>query len=668
MTWLESLTGQDPARDSSRAVESKRSGSKQTLLALSVVAGAIFLLDVFTPPSVDVPILYMCVVLLCLRWPWPHAPVAAAATAIVLIFIPPVVLWNTPIDWPILVNRFITAVALGITASLVAHRCRAEAAIRESQARLERRVEERTTQLREVNETLEAEISIRREAERSLKESLERLARTEAFSLVMVTHVGLDGRWLKVPIRLCELLGYSEAELLADTFMTVTHPDDVDADWSQCQRLIRGEIKMFELEKRYIRKDGGIIWVYLNCCGVFDAEGRLHHFLTFIRDITDRKQAEDALRESETKWRRVMETVPIGIAISTEDGRMLDGNTAAWTILGYESKEDFLRQAAGSHYLRPEDRRRRIEAIRAGQRVFEGQYMKKDGSLFWGRSTAAILGDGDDMVLIHAFEDITDQRRNQETLERAKEELQLANQRLTERDQLRTKFLSVVSHELRTPMAAIKGFVDNMLNGVTGEVTEHQATYLTRIRSNIERLTRLISQILDWSRLEMGGLQLQRARVSPANVLRAVSDNAQAIASAKSVTLSMLIEPDLPTLQGDSDKLEQVFWNLIGNAIKFTPAQGEVTVECRRAGADAILVVVSDTGCGIPSDELPRVFDQFSGVNAPASFARGAQLGLYITKRLVLLHGGRIWAESVLGTGSHFYVELPLISPVPSTM
>ena len=124
----------------------------------------------------------------------------------------------------------------------------------------------------------------------------------------MVTHVGLDGRWLKVPPTLCELLGYTEEELLSEHFKDVTHPDDFQADWSQCQRLIRGEIKSFDLEKRYIHKNGGTIWVYLNCSVVEDNDGKPVHFLTYIRDITDRRLAEEALRESEDRHRSMLES------------------------------------------------------------------------------------------------------------------------------------------------------------------------------------------------------------------------------------------------------------------------------------------------------------------------------------------------------------------------
>ena len=140
----------------------------------------------------------------------------------------------------------------------------------------------------------------RRRVEEALHENQERLARTEDFSLVMATHVGLDGRWLRVPPTLCELLGYTEEELRAGYFKDVTHPDDFEAEWNQCQRLIRGEIKSFDLEKRYLHKDGHSIWVYLNCSIVTDAKGKPVHFLTYIRDITRRKRAEEQLNLLQT--------------------------------------------------------------------------------------------------------------------------------------------------------------------------------------------------------------------------------------------------------------------------------------------------------------------------------------------------------------------------------
>jgi PAS domain S-box-containing protein len=149
------------------------------------------------------------------------------------------------------------------------------------------------------------DITERKRAEAALHESEERLARTEKFSLVMVTHLDLEGRWLKVPPTLCGLLGYTEAELLGHRFHEVTHPEDIDADWNQCLRLIREEIKSFDLEKRYVHKDGGIVWAYINCSVVTDAEDKPVHFLTYIRDITNRKLNEQKLRAYQESLRQL---------------------------------------------------------------------------------------------------------------------------------------------------------------------------------------------------------------------------------------------------------------------------------------------------------------------------------------------------------------------------
>ncbi|MCI0489110.1 MAG: PAS domain S-box protein [Blastocatellia bacterium] len=144
-----------------------------------------------------------------------------------------------------------------------------------------------------------ADITERKQMEAALQESEERLARTEEFSLVMVAHAGLDGRWLKVPHKLCELLGRMESELLGHSFKEVTHPDDFKGFWDQCQRLIGGEMRSFDLEKRYVRKDRKVLWVYLNCSIVTDAEDNPVHFLTYIRDITHNKELEEQLAQSQ---------------------------------------------------------------------------------------------------------------------------------------------------------------------------------------------------------------------------------------------------------------------------------------------------------------------------------------------------------------------------------
>lgn len=620
--------------------------------ATIVLSGAtLILLDLWTGQAINLGPLYIVLVLLSGFWPWDRMPFLFGLGSIAFIFIPPLFYWPAPLDWSILFNRGIVAVVL---VSVMSLQKRMKASERKEREKL-------TAQSRELDQVLKSEVAIRLEAEAAFVESQARLEKTQEFSRVMVTHVGLDGRWLKVPPSLCKLVGYSESELLADTFMNLTHPDDVDADLSQCQRIIRGEIHSFELEKRYIRKDKESIWVYLNCSGVYDRDGQLLHFLTYIKDITDRKRVEQSLRDSEKKWRNIMETVPIGIAISTLDGRVLEINTAGWKILGYDTKEEFLRLGATAHYLNPADREKRIEEIRAGNQVFETQFKKKDGTLFWGRCTATFFSEREgEQHLINAYEDITDERAYHQSTVETQAKLQLLNQQLIEQDQLRLKFLSIASHELRTPMAAIKGFIDNMLAGVTGELNDRQSEYLRRAQTSINRLTRLITQLLEWSKLVAQKQPLLLKLLQPGDLVREIVHSTRSVAEAKHIALRTEIEANLPPLEADSDKLEQVLWNLVGNAVKFTPEQGTITISCRLALGGGIVFSVSDTGIGIPQSDLPRVFEQFSGIQPPTPAAKGAQLGLYITKNLVEQHGGRIWVESTLGQGSHFFVQLPL--------
>lgn len=253
-------------------------------------------------------------------------------------------------------------------------------------------------------------------------------------------------------------------------------------------------------------------------------------------------------------------------------------------------------------------------------------------------------------LLTHSLERRVDERTR---------ELQGANRQLQEHDRRRSKFVSVASHELRTPMTSIKGFVENMLDGLTGQLSDRQSHYLNRVKHNVERLTRIINQLLDWSRLDVGRIELSIEPVQLADFVRGIIESLQTLAEEKSIVLHVESADNLPPVRADRDKLEQILWNLIGNAIKFTPSQGRVTVECAKDAGGFVRVCVADTGCGIAPHQLSRVFDEFSKVESSLPGSQGAQLGLFISKSLVTLHGGKIWAESELGQGSKFFFTLP---------
>ena len=242
------------------------------------------------------------------------------------------------------------------------------------------------------------------------------------------------------------------------------------------------------------------------------------------------------------------------------------------------------------------------------------------------------------------------------------QELSIANERLQEHDRRRSLFLSVASHELRTPMTVIRSFADNMRDGIAGPVSEQQLAYLTRIGHNLSRLTRIINQLLDWSRLDSDKDMLCLTPVCIETTAILVVDSLRTVANEKTITLEIVHADGLPAVQGDRDKLEQILWNLIGNAIKFTPPGGRITVDFQTNPDGFVQTSVADTGCGVDPDHVEKLFHEFSKVPSASPTAQGAQLGLFITKTLVTMHRGTIGVESTPGAGTRFYFTVPVAS------
>jgi putative ABC transport system substrate-binding protein len=248
-------------------------------------------------------------------------------------------------------------------------------------------------------------------------------------------------------------------------------------------------------------------------------------------------------------------------------------------------------------------------------------------------------------------------------------ELAFANEKLRELDRMKSDFVAHVSHELRTPLTAIKGAVDLMLREIAGPLTEKQIHYLTRVRSNTQHLAGLINDLLDLSKIESGRIEVKSTRVSLSGLVHEVVEALRPVAAEKVISLEATIREPSILVWADRDKINQVLTNLIGNAIKFTPVQGRVTVSASRNGGESVQVSVTDTGPGVPPDEKEKIFAKFyqiAEVNGENS--KGTGLGLAISKALVELHGGKIWVESEEGGGSTFSFTLPVSSPqdVPS--
>jgi two-component system, sensor histidine kinase and response regulator len=242
-------------------------------------------------------------------------------------------------------------------------------------------------------------------------------------------------------------------------------------------------------------------------------------------------------------------------------------------------------------------------------------------------------------------------------------ELQETNQQLAAASRHKSEFLANVSHELRTPLTAIKGSVDNMLDGLTGAVNDKQLRYLTRIKANTDRLSRLIHDLLDLSRIEAGKSDLKPTSLPVVALTQEVAEHLWPMAAEKHIRLEVASADASVTVWADREKVTQVLMNLIGNAVKFTPAHGTVAVAIHRSGDEWVQISVADTGPGIPADEATHIFEKFYQIATEGrQKTTGTGLGLAIAKSLVEMQRGRLWVESEVGRGSTFSFTLPLYS------
>jgi signal transduction histidine kinase/HAMP domain-containing protein len=239
-------------------------------------------------------------------------------------------------------------------------------------------------------------------------------------------------------------------------------------------------------------------------------------------------------------------------------------------------------------------------------------------------------------------------------------EIETANERLKELDRMKSSFLSNVSHELRTPLTAVKSLIINMLDGITGTLNDKQVRYITGIKESTDRLARLINDLLDLSVIEAGRMQLKPTSFSLVSLIQEVADSLRPVAEAKLIHLGALSIGGSVTVLADRDKVTQVLTNLISNAVKFTSSRGKVDVSIQKNGAAWVQVSVADTGSGIAPEEANKIFDEFYQITRPGEKKSiGVGLGLAISKKLVEMHGGKMWVESVVGKGSTFSFTVP---------
>lgn len=669
------------------------------------------------------------------------------------------------------------------------------------------------------------EVSKGKRAEMALRESEERFRLTFDDSPIGMALVGIDGRFLRVNRKLCEIVGYTAEELTALTFQAITHPDDLSTDLGQVDRMRRGEISRYTLDKRYIRKDGSQAEVVLSRSVVRAPDGSARLYIAQIEDITERKRLLNELRHAEARSSGILAMSADAVVSIDAEQRITLFNAGAETIFGHAAEDvigmsldllipERLREAHRRHVQqfvagpptarRMADRTRQVCGLRRDGSEFEadaaiskidvdghavltatlrdiseqkrmerGQSFLADAGPLLAQSldyeqTLARIGDlavrkfadlciidviaedgrvirqavtcrdprkkevcdvlstvsldrsrphlmqavlseqrpvliknpsdahiaslaqGEEhLAALRAAEirsmvgvplvarggllgamallssssshlyDTADVRLAEELARRAA--LAIENARLYRAAQQATRtrddVLGVVAHDLRNPLQGI--LIRASLIATTQDQPEQRREPLEGIKQAIRRMDRLIQDLLDVASLDAGRLSLARSRLSVAELVASAVDTQVPLAEAASLTLQLDAASDLPDIDADSDRLLQVFENLIGNAIKFTPPGGVVTAGARREDGD-VLFFVADTGPGIAAEHLSHLFDRFW--QPTRSDRRGAGLGLPIAKGIIEAHGGRMWVESTPGTGSTFFLTVPALN------
>lgn len=397
--------------------------------------------------------------------------------------------------------------------------------------------------------------------------------------------------------------------------------------------------------------------------------------LLSTKDATERVLAQRKVRLQRDQIAAILRTMAEGLLVIGPDGKIANASECAAELLGWPQSpligrkiEDVpdlanLRDAEG----RPvQPRRSPILRALYGEAFRNEVYLIDEGeqtrALMFSSAPAE---EGKTRFGSLAFRDVTELWNLRQRLERLVEErtreLQQALDELRRLDQLKANFLNSVSHELRTPLTAIMGFAEFLEEGIAGDLNADQAQYVRQILFGTERLLSLINDLLDYARIEAGRFSLALAPVELGNLAEKVVTSMMPLAQQGGLTIQTQIPPDLPELHADPDRVSQILTNLLSNALKFTPAGGQVCLRARQAG-EKVNIAVADTGIGIPREAIPHLFQRFYRVDLDPSI-RGTGLGLPITKALIEAHGGRISVRSRIGKGSVFRFTLPIWKP-----
>lgn len=473
----------------------------------------------------------------------------------------------------------------------------------------------------------------------------------------IIARLDKELRYLYVNPAVEAITGVSPEKLIGKTRAEYEIPEEVFTHWQETTRqvFVTGRECLYESEFPAL---DGTRYFQTRMVPELALDGTVESVLCIGRDVTDYKLAEQALKESESRFKRLVQSNVIGCIFWDSSGNITDANDAFLQMVGY-TREDLLFGKLNWKTMTPVEHLHSSEqAIAQMKQVgaadpLEKEYIRSDGSrvpiLLGGVLLEGSQNKGVSFVL-----DLSEQKQLENQLRQQAEKLEQANR-------IKDEFLAVLSHELRSPLNSILGWSKLLRSRKLDEATTTRA--LETIERNATMQTQLIEDLLDVSRILQGKTSLNVCPVDLALTIEAAINTVRLAAQAKSIQIDFLIAPTVGVVLGDPNRLQQVIWNLLSNAIKFTPSEGRVSIHLEHQGTQAqAQIQVSDTGKGISAEFLPHVFEYFRQADSSTTRTQGGLgLGLAIVRHLVELHGGTVSASSSgVGQGATFTVTLPL--------
>ncbi len=368
-----------------------------------------------------------------------------------------------------------------------------------------------------------------------------------------------------------------------------------------------------------------------------------------LRSLRLAQKKEKEVEEKRVKYEALLGSIGEGIVVTDQEGKVELINNQAEQMVGWKHNE-----VIGKKWFEvaplvnqkgeviPAENRATQKVLLSGKPIFSDNnfYIRRDGSKFQVGTTAApVILHGKTVGVIAVFRDVTHEKQV---------------------DKAKTEFVSLASHQLRTPLSAIKWYAEMLLNGDSGQISTEQNNFVSNIYQSNERMIELVNSLLNISRIESGRIRIDPEPTDLGVLVGHAVSELQPKTLTKKQKLVISVHHELPKINIDPKLIRQVYLNLLSNAVKYSPDEGEITIMISKKD-DQIISQVTDTGCGIPRNDYPRVFDKFyRGENAQKLDTDGNGLGLYLVKAIVESSGGKIWFESRENVGTTFWFSLPL--------